>query len=61
MLVMRLLAAAPVADNRIALTSWTMAYDNFVAAFRPVGGKRVQWRGSWDKEDRYLKGASSRR
>jgi len=61
MLVMRLLAPMSVSNNRIAFTLRTMAQDDFVAAFRPVGGNLVQRHGGWDKEDRYLKGLRRRR
>jgi len=37
MLVVCLLAAAPMTDNRISFTDWTPAYDVLVAVFRPVG------------------------
>ena len=58
MLVVRLLAAPPVTNNRIALTDRTQAYDDLVAVFRPAGSKLLQPGRHWDKEDRYLKGAS---
>jgi hypothetical protein len=60
-LVMCLLATAPMTDNRISFTDWTPAYDVLVAVFRPVGCKLVWRDGNWDKEDRSLKGAPPRR
>ena len=58
MLVVRLLAAMPVPHNRIALTDRTQAYDDLVAVVGPAGSKLIQPGRHWDKEDRYLKGAS---
>lgn len=57
-LVVRLLAAMPVSHNRIALTDRTQAYDDLVAVVGPAGSKLPQPGRYWDKEDRYLKGAS---
>jgi hypothetical protein len=61
MLVVCLLAAAPMTDNRISSTDWTPAYDVLVAVFRPVGIKPVWRDGNWDKEDRSLKGTPPQR
>ena len=58
MLIVRLLAAMPVANNRIAFTDRTKAYDDLVAVVGPAGSKLPQPGRYWDKEDRYLKGAS---
>ena len=58
MLVMRLLAAMPVTNNRVAFTDRTMAYDDLVAVVGPADSKPLQPGRHWDKEDRYLKGAS---
>jgi hypothetical protein len=58
MLVMRLLTATPVPNNRIALTDRTQAYDDLVAVVGPVRSKLLRPGRHWDKEDRYLKGAS---
>jgi hypothetical protein len=58
MLVVRLLASMPVPDNRIALADRTKAYDDLVAVVGPAGSKLPQPGRDWDKEDRYLKGAS---
>jgi hypothetical protein len=52
MLVVRLLAATPVANDRIPFADRAPAYDDLVRAFRPLGGKLIQRRGDWDKEDR---------
>ena len=59
MLVVRLLAAMPVAHNRIAFTDRTQAYDDLVAVVRPSSVASLSSPArDWDKEDRYLKGAS---
>ena len=58
MLVVRLLAAMPVPNNRIALTDRTQAYDHPVTVVGPARSKLLQPGRHWDKEDRYLKGAS---
>lgn len=58
MLVMRLLAAMSVPNDRIALADRTKAYDDLVAVVGPVDSKLLQPGRHWDKEDRYLKGAS---
>jgi hypothetical protein len=58
MLVVRLLAAMPVPNDRIALADRTKAYDDLVAVVGPVDSKLLQPGRHWDKEDRYLKGAS---
>jgi hypothetical protein len=57
-LVVRLLAATPVPNNRIALADRTQAYDDLVAVVGPARSKLLQPGRHWDKEDRYLKGAS---
>jgi hypothetical protein len=58
MLVVRLLATMTVPNNRIALTNRTQAYDDLVAVVGPAHSKLRQPGRHWDKEDRYLKGAS---
>jgi hypothetical protein len=56
MLIVRLLAAAPVADDRIALTNGTSPQDDAGALLGPVGFELV-WRwGKWDKENRSSSG-----
>jgi hypothetical protein len=52
----RLCEVAPVADDRIAVTNRTMAYDSRVAVFGPVGGKFRQRDGNWDELNRNSKG-----
>ena len=52
MLVVRLLAPTPMTNDRIAFADRASAYDDLVPAFRPAGGKLIQRRGDWDKEDR---------
>ena len=56
MLVVRLLAAMTVPNNRITLTDRTQAYDDLIAVVGPVRSKLLQRDGHWDKEDRYLSG-----
>ncbi len=58
MLVVCLLAPPTVTNNRIAITDRTQAYDDLVAAVGPADSKLLQPGRYWDKEDRYLKGAS---
>src|ERR1035441_10255997 len=55
-LVVRLLAAAAMTNDRIPLTKRASAYDDLVAVFRPVGGKLVRRDGNWDKVDRTSQG-----
>jgi hypothetical protein len=56
MLVVSLLAAAAMTNDRIVFTKRTSAYDDLVAVFCPVGSKLVPRDGDWDKEDRISKG-----
>jgi hypothetical protein len=49
MLIVRLLAAASVADNRIPFTSGASPRDDLVAVSGPVGFELVQRGGKWDK------------
>jgi hypothetical protein len=58
MLIVRLLAAMSVSNNRVALTDRTEAYDHLATAVGPVDNKLLRPRRHWDKEDRYLKGPS---
>ena len=46
MLVVSLLAATAVANNRIVFTKWTAAYDDLVAVLRPAGCNLVQRDGN---------------
>jgi hypothetical protein len=52
MLVVRLLAPSTMTNDRIAFADRASAYDDLVPAFRPAGGKLIQRRGDWEKEDR---------
>ncbi len=58
MLVVRLLAATPVVNDRIPFADRASAYDDLVRTFRPLGGKLIQRREDWEKEDHRRKGAS---
>ena len=55
-LVVRLLPAAAMTNDRIPFTKRASAYDDLVAVFRPVGGKLVRRDGNWDKVDRTSQG-----
>ena len=50
--IMRLLAAASVADDRINFTSRTSSQDNLGAACRPIRFELVRRCGKWDKQNR---------
>lgn len=52
MLVMRLLAAASMADDGIAFTSGASPHDDFGAARRPIRFELVRRDGKWDKQNR---------
>jgi hypothetical protein len=52
MLVVGLLAAPAVTNDRISFAHRASAYDDLVAAVCPAGGKLAQRDGDWDKEDR---------
>ena len=52
MFIVRLLAAAPMADDRIAFTNRTSPQDNLAGLFGPIGFELVQWDGKWDKKNR---------
>ena len=56
MLIVRLLAAASVADDRIAFTNGASPQDDLVAACRPIGFELVRRDGKWDKENRTSSG-----
>src|SRR6516225_6560394 len=58
MLVMRLLAAMTMPNNRITLTDRTQAYHDLVAVVGPARSKLLRPGRCWDKEDRYLERAS---
>ena len=55
MLIVRLLAAASVADNRIVFANGASP-DDFVAVCSPIGFELVGWGGKWDKENRRSSG-----
>ena len=55
-LVVRLLTAPAMTNDRIPFTKRASAYDDLVAVFRPVGGKLVRRDGNWDKVDRTSQG-----
>jgi len=52
MLIVRLFAAASMADDRIAFTSGASPQDDFGAARRPIGFELVRRDGKWDKQNR---------
>jgi hypothetical protein len=45
-LIVRLLAAVAMTNDRIPLTKRASAYDDLVAVFRPVGGKLARCGGN---------------
>jgi len=55
-LVVRLLKAPAMTNDRIPFTKRASAYDDLVAVLRPVGGKLVRRDGNWDKVDRTSQG-----
>ena len=56
MFIVRLLAAASMADDRIAFTSGASPQDDFGAARRPIGFELVRRDGKWDKQNRSSSG-----
>ena len=52
MLIVRLLAAATVPDDRIVFTNGASPQDDFGAVYGPVGFELVRRCGKWDKENR---------
>ena len=52
MLIVRLLAAASMADDRIAFTHGTSPQDNLVRLSGPIGFELVRRAGKWDKKNR---------
>jgi len=58
-LIVRLFAATPVADDRIAFTNRAPSQDDPVAVFGPVGFQLVRWGGKWDKKNRSSAGLYS--
>ena len=51
-LIVGLLAAASVTDDRIAFTNRASPQDDLVAVFGPVGFQLVRRGGKWDKKNR---------
>jgi len=56
MFIMRLLAAAPVADDRIACTNGASPQDDLNAAFGPISFELVRRGARWNKENRSTRG-----
>jgi hypothetical protein len=52
MLIMRLLAAASVTDDRINFTRWASPQNNLGAARGPIRFELVRRCGKWDKQNR---------
>jgi len=52
MLIVRLLTAAAMADDRIAFTSGASPQEDFGAARGPIGFELVRRDGKWDKQNR---------
>ena len=52
MFIVRLLAAPPVADDRIAFTNRASPQDELVAVCGPIGFEFVRRSGKWDKKNR---------
>jgi len=55
MLIVRLLAAASMADDRIAFTCGASPQDDFGAACGPIGFELVRRDGKWDKQNRPIR------
>ena len=56
MFIVRLLAAAPVADDRVACTNGASPQNDLNAAFGPIGFELVRRGAKWDKENRGSRG-----
>jgi hypothetical protein len=56
MFIVGLLAAASMADDRIAFTPGTSPQDDLLAAFGPIGFEFVRRGRKWDKENRSSSG-----
>ena len=56
MLIVRLLRAAPMANDQVALTNGASPQDDFVAVFSPIGFKLVRRGRKWDKKNRSSSG-----
>jgi hypothetical protein len=59
MLIVGLLAAASVADDRIAFTNRASPQDDLVTVFGPIIFDLVRRRGKWDKQNRSSLGLCS--
>jgi hypothetical protein len=59
MLIVRLLAAASMADDRIAFTSGASPQDDFGAVRRPIDFELVRRDTKWDKQNRSSSGLCS--
>lgn len=59
MLIVRLLAAATVTDDRIAFAHRASPQDDLVAVSRPVAFQLVRRSGKWDKKNRSSSGLCS--
>ena len=59
MLIVRLLAAASVADYRIAFANGASPQDDLVAVPGPIGFQLVRRGGKWDKKNRSSSGLCS--
>jgi hypothetical protein len=59
MLIVRLLAATTVTDDRIALANRASPQDDLVAVRSPVGFQLVRRNGKWDKKNRSTSGLCS--
>jgi hypothetical protein len=55
-LIVGLLAAAPVADDRIAFTNRASPQDDLVAVTSPIRFELVRRGGKWDKKNRRSRG-----
>ena len=56
MFIVRLLAAAPVADDRVACTNGASPQNNLNPACGPIGFELVRRGAKWDKENRGSRG-----
>jgi len=52
MFIVRLLAPATVADDRVAFTNWASPQHDVLAVASPVGFELVRRGRKWDKENR---------
>jgi hypothetical protein len=59
MLIVRLLAAASMADDRIAFTSGASPQNDLGTSRSPIGFELVRRGGKWDKKNRSLWGSAT--